>query len=111
MTTTVSNAGTTPNSTFYTGMTLENAKKTNANIELFNQIDALDGIVEGKLSERDIELFEEAEKKHNEKKSNIKTGVALTLDAIGIGAALTCTPIGIGVGVVCGAASIILKCI
>ena len=47
----------------------------------------------------------------SEKKSNIKTGVALTLDAIGIGAALTCTPIGIGVGVVCGAASIILKCI
>ena len=36
--------------------------------KLFNQIDELDGIVEGKLSEKDIKLFEEAEKKHNKKK-------------------------------------------
>ena len=110
MTTTVSNAGTAPNSTFYTGMTLENARKTNAKIELFNQIDKLDGIVEGKLSERDIELFEEAEKKHKKKKSNIKTGCALTLDAIALGSAFTCTPIGLGVAAVCEIASMILNC-
>ena len=105
MTTTVSNAGTASNSTFYTGMTLENARKTNVDIKLFNQINELDGIVEGKISEKDIKLFEEAEKK----KSNIKTGVALTLDAIGIGAALSCTPIGLGVAAVCGIVSMILK--
>ena len=44
------------------------------------------------------------------KKSNIKTGVALTLDAIGIGAALTCNPIGLGVAAVCFIGSMILKC-
>ena len=110
MTTTVSNAGTAHNSTFYTGMTLENARKTNVDIKLFNQIDELDGIVEGKLSEKDIELFEEAKEKQKKKKSNIKTGCALTLDAIAIGCALTCTPIGLGIAAVCETASMILKC-
>ena len=110
MSTNVSNTNTVASGKFYTGMTLENARKTNVDIKLFNQIDELDGIVEGKLSEKDIKLFEEAEKKHKKKKSNIKTGCALTLDAIGIGAALTATPIGLGVAAVCGIVSIILKC-
>ena len=63
MSTNVSNTNTVASGKFYSGMTLENARETNVDIKLFNQIDELDGIVEGKLSERDIKLFEEAEKK------------------------------------------------
>ena len=57
-----------------------------------------------------LSYLRKLKKKHKKKKSNIKTGCALTLDAISIGSALTCTPIGLGVAAVCGIASIILKC-
>lgn len=78
---------------FHVGMTLEEAKAQNLNLNLFNRIDKLDGNNNGRLSLEDITARRDIE-------CSRKNNTGLVGCAAAIGAALTATPIGlIGAGI------------